>query len=170
MVTYEFKEERGAVTVRLRGDIIGHLQTVSGYWQYWLKGSKIGSKLFPTLEACQKSLKEQAEPPMADERETAQWYIVNSQMKEIQAIVADRRGRGWSTLPQDVRDALRAELHRIRSIGEEIDRAAGRDPQTGETSQETAERLASTAARRELHERLTSDYDRNSGLNDDEEC
>ncbi len=70
--------------------------------------------------------------PMAEERDTAQWYVVNSQMAEIRAIVGDHRGGGWNTLGEAIREALRRELYRIRSIGEGIDIAAGRSPQTGE--------------------------------------
>lgn len=60
---------------------------------------------------------------MADQRETAQWYTVNSGMPEIAAIVANVQKvygglPGWNRLPEDVRLALRVELARIRQHGE----------------------------------------------------
>lgn len=63
--------------------------------------------------------------PMADERETAQWYVVNSGMAEIRAIVTAevvaKYGQYggmpmWNKLPVERRDALRYELTRIRAI------------------------------------------------------
>lgn len=77
--------------------------------------------------------------PMAEERDTAQWYTVNSGMEEIRAALKPfpvfRYGSlvSWRELPQPAKDALRRELYRIRAIGEASERAAGRDPHTGET-------------------------------------
>jgi len=60
---------------------------------------------------------------MADERETAQWYTVNSGMAEIRAIVTAevvaKCGQYggmpmWNKLPTERKEALRYELNRIR--------------------------------------------------------
>ena len=73
-------------------------------------------------------------PAMADERETAQWYTVNSQCAEIGWVfdgltLADRRqcyqfGQlvNWARLPLPVKDALRRQLHAVRLMGLESGR------------------------------------------------
>lgn len=68
---------------------------------------------------------------MADERDTAQWYTVNSQCIEVQSVIetltlSDRRqcyqfGQlvNWHRLPAQVKDGLRRQLHNIRLLGGE---------------------------------------------------
>ncbi|HMF62998.1 MAG TPA: hypothetical protein VK608_02835 [Edaphobacter sp.] len=64
--------------------------------------------------------------------------------KMLSSTMSRHDGARWTTLPQNVKDILRVELDRISS-----GRSARRTTQTGKTSQETAERLTSTAARQE---------------------
>lgn len=54
----EYLLSSGNLKVRLDGKIIGSIHTINGGFQYFPKGSKTGGKLFPSLEACKRSLEE----------------------------------------------------------------------------------------------------------------
>jgi hypothetical protein len=89
---------------------------------------------------------EQKAAPMADERETAQWYMAQgigaTEARELfkQWIVPElfpycfQFGslKAWQPLPEPAKHVLRIELARVRAIGEAHELAAGRDPKTGD--------------------------------------
>jgi hypothetical protein len=95
-----------------------------------------------------RKLNEPIAAPMAEIRDTAQWYTVNSQMPEIQKVLtettgsahrvyrpSESSGMNWERLPMLTKDALRRELYRIRAIGEEIDRQREQQQQEAERRQ-----------------------------------
>lgn len=74
---------------------------------------------FTTCKGCTTDADRTPAAPMADERETAQWYTVNSQMKEIKDVLArsssNVKAYGWQQLSNATKSALREELHRIQT-------------------------------------------------------
>lgn len=58
MIAYEYAEGRRDVPVRVKlaGRVVGEIRPVTGGWRYFPKRSKVGGEIFPTLNACQRSL------------------------------------------------------------------------------------------------------------------
>jgi hypothetical protein len=52
----EYLLSNGNMKVRLDGKIVGSIHAFNGGFQYFPKGSKTGGELFPSLEACKRSL------------------------------------------------------------------------------------------------------------------
>lgn len=59
MITYSVVSSVGLVEVCLEGKLVGRIKQWKDGWQYIPLGQKRGGEIFPTLEACKKSLEEE---------------------------------------------------------------------------------------------------------------